>query len=291
MTPPDKVLGTLLGSAVGDALGMPIDGLSHQNVRTYYKGVKAYRDDEYRRDLGAGQWTRHTQRLFALVRALAGGSDNLANRYAEELTGLTLRRPADPATATSDAAVLASALSLAGDDRTSPLDRLADILGDEAGPVALAAAAGQVEAVRLLLAADPGTLDGPAFFHAVTDAAVRAETHLSASTAVSDRLRTLAGHLDAFPLDLQDLCAGTGPAADEAWPFALAMLARNPALLEATMLPGVNVGGAASAIGALLGALLGALHGWSAFPEAWRAGLEDVGRLEAEARACAKSSV
>src|SRR5690606_15821429 len=36
----DRALGALLGAAVGDALGMPVDGLSHQNVRLYYKGVK-----------------------------------------------------------------------------------------------------------------------------------------------------------------------------------------------------------------------------------------------------------
>src|SRR5690606_14691231 len=67
----DRILGALLGTAVGDALGMPVDGLSHQNIRTYYKGIKGYRADEHRRDLGAGQWTGHTQRMFALVRALA----------------------------------------------------------------------------------------------------------------------------------------------------------------------------------------------------------------------------
>ena len=44
----DSILGALLGTAVGDALGMPIEGLSHQNVRTYYKGIKEYRDDDQR---------------------------------------------------------------------------------------------------------------------------------------------------------------------------------------------------------------------------------------------------
>ena len=43
----DKVRGALLGTAVGDALGMPVEGLSHQNVRTYYKGIKGYRADEH----------------------------------------------------------------------------------------------------------------------------------------------------------------------------------------------------------------------------------------------------
>jgi ADP-ribosylglycohydrolase len=63
------------------------------------------------------------------------------------------------------------------------------------------------------------------------------------------------------------------------------MFARNPALVEATLLSAVNVGGAASAVGAMTGALLGAFNGWSAFPAEWREGLEDVERLEAEATA------
>ncbi len=133
----------------------------------------------------------------------------------------------------------------------------------------------------------PDDLDGLAFFHAVTEQTRWAEDRLGSAHAVSDRLRLLAGHLDDFPLDLQDLCDGTGAAADEAWPFAVAMVARNPLLLEATLLPAINVGGAASAIGACVGALVGALHGWAAFPAWAREGLEDVARLETEARAFA----
>ncbi len=282
----DKALGTLLGSAVGDALGMPIDGLSHQNVRTYYKGIKAYRDDEHRRDLSAGQWTGHTQRLFALTRALASGLDDLPARCAEELAAFPLRRPSDHETASSDAATMAAPLGLvAASTGTAPVDLVVTALGDRYDPVALAAAAAQADAVARLLTAEHATLDGPAFFESVTDATVQAEARLGAPPAVSTRLRRLADHLDAFPLDLQDLCNGTGAGPDEAPPFALAMLARNPTLLEATMLPAINVGGAASTVGALLGALLGALHGWAAFPAVWREQLEEASRLEAEATA------
>ena len=67
---PDRLVGSLVGPAVGDALGMPIEGLSHSNVRTYYKGIKEYRDDDQRGDLDAGQWTDDTQMTFAVVRAL-----------------------------------------------------------------------------------------------------------------------------------------------------------------------------------------------------------------------------
>src|SRR5690554_4008844 len=66
----DKIVGTLMGTAVGDALGMPVEGMSHVNVRMYYKGIKGYRGDEQRGGLNAGQWTDDTQMSFALARVL-----------------------------------------------------------------------------------------------------------------------------------------------------------------------------------------------------------------------------
>jgi ADP-ribosylglycohydrolase len=85
----------------------------------------------------------------------------------------------------------------------------------------------------------------------------------------------LSDHLDDTPLDLHDRAGGTGDAPEHAFPFAVAMFAREPALVEATLLSAVNVGGAAAAVGSIAGALLGAFNGWSAFPDAWRVGLRD----------------
>ena len=101
---------------------------------------------------------------------------------------------------------------------------------------------------------------------------------------MSGRLRALSGIIDSFPLDLRDACDGVGIRADEAWPFAAAMVARRPQLLENTLLSGINVGGDADTTGTMMGAMLGALHGWAAFPEEWHEGLEETGRLEEEAR-------
>jgi ADP-ribosylglycohydrolase len=53
--------------------------------------------------------------------------------------------------------------------------------------------------------------------------------------------------------------------------------------LENSLLSGINVGGDADTTGAMMGALFGALHGWAAFPDAWKEGLEDVDRLTATA--------
>jgi ADP-ribosylglycohydrolase len=164
------------------------------------------------------------------------------------------------------------------------LDGVAALLAGEA-PAARAAAYGHAFAVRAALTSDLEPEDGLVFVEDVAEEVREAERRLGADHAVSDRLHALAGHLTDTPLDLQDRCAGAGPAADEAFPFAVAMFARNPALVDATLLSAINVGGAASAVGAMTGALLGARNGWSAFPPAWRDGLEEAERLAAEAAA------
>ena len=280
----DRVRGALLGAAVGDALGMPVESLSHQNVRTYYKGIKEYRADKHRKDLAEGQWTARTQRLFAVAGALARG-----DAPADALAGLALRRvgtedfPADDFP-TVAAACAAAPIGLrageAGVDLVLVPGTLAPIDGH---PEALAAAAGQAWAVAYLARQSAASLDADAFWAGLTAFVAEAEDKLEADARVSSRLRRLAGDLDAWPLDLQDLCDGTGRAADQAWPFACAMVARAPELLDGTLLPAINVGGDAASIGALAGALLGALHGWEAFPQAWKDGLEDAARLTAEA--------
>jgi ADP-ribosylglycohydrolase len=294
----DRILGALLGTAVGDALGMPIDGLSHQNVRTYYKGIKGYRADEHRRDLDAGQWTAHTQRMFSLAEALRESDGRDATRRVS--TPAMRRQKSEDMGTTANAATMAAPFGLfwtaygrtwaSGSDRNdATLASYREGMGTDYRGSALAAGFGQAVAVRRLLSHTPGDLDGAVFIQTIAEATRWAEERLGSEHAVSDRLRLLSDHLDDFPLDLQDLCDGTGPAADEAWPFAVAMVARNPLLLEATLLPAINVGGAASAIGACVGALVGALHGWAAFPAWAREGLEEVDRLEAEARAFAEA--
>ena len=313
----DAILGTLLGTAVGDALGMPIEGLSHQNVRTYYKGIKEYRDDDQRGDLDAGQWTDDTQMTFALVRALTANPDSLdqwseavaeeyvalrneARRWGPTTTsavdrladGAAPTESGDPDRPTDGAAMRAAPLgvwwAVRERDRDVAFDTVRSVLSvTHRHPVALVAGWGQVVAVRTLLGWTPETFDRTAFWDALLDATTWAEAELNTDDRVSSRLDRLTGQLDSFPLDLRDACDGVGVRADEAWPFACAMVARRPHLLENTLLSGINVGGDADTTGAMMGAQLGALHGWDAFPDEWREGLEATDRLQDEAQAFA----
>ena len=320
----DYIKGALLGTAIGDALGMPIEGLSHQNVRTYYKGIKAYRDDEKRQDLQAGQWTDDTQFTFAVARALtnAAWTSEVPQRAAEAYVALRpearrwgpTTRPAIERLARGvpwqeagrpdggeamqpsvGAAMRAAPLGCWwAASRTSREEAFAVLQPvfeiTHTHPASVAAGVGQAFAIRAALRVTPEAFDRETFWSELVETTEWAEARLGGSNQdVSRRLRQLTDHLDDFPLDLQDLCNGTGVLADEAWPFAAAMFARGPELVEATLLSTLNVGGDADTTGAMAGALLGGLHGWSAFPEAWREGLEDVRRLEEETEAFARA--
>lgn len=307
----DRILGALLGTAVGDALGMPVEGLSHTNVRTYYLGIKKYRDDERRKDLSAGQWTDDTQFSFAVARAIAGASAPadwpaaVAKQYLAlrddarrwgPTTTAAIERLADGAAPdasgdaerpTNGAAMRAAPLGLwwaaAGATRDAAFEAIRPVLAvTHRHPVALCAGWGQAAAVRYVASQPQEEFDRDAFWEAVTDAVRWSESHLDAPEDLSRRLAVLADRLDRFPLDLGDACDGVGVRADESWPFACAMFARRPHLLENTLLSGINVGGDADTTGAMMGALLGALHGWEAFPAEWKEGLEDAGRLTQE---------
>lgn len=339
----DSILGACLGTAVGDALGMPIEGISHQNVRTYYKGIKEYRADEQRKDLDAGQWTDDTQMTFALIRALSGETDpeawpkavaaqyvalrEEARRWGPTTTAAIdqLANGADPATSgtaehpTNGAAMRAAPLGVwwacTGASREDAWRAIRPVLEiTHRHPASVAAGFGQAFAIRWAvdaraMDAAPDAFDTDAFWSALIETVAFAETVLAEKTEakeatagepetgepetgepsvddrVSVRLRHLRDHLDDVPLDVRDASGGAGVRADEAWPYACAMFARRPHLLENSLLSSINVGADADTHGAMLGSLLGALHGWNAFPAEWRDGLEARAQLEEEATA------
>jgi len=306
----DKLEGALLGLAIGDALGMPIEGLGHQNIRLYYKGIKEYRDDEKRGQFKAGQWTGDTQLTLTLAKIVQGGappaewpslfSDELVRVLAEE-------RRWGPTT-------LSAARRLSGYSRPESLDEQAkatcgaiprmlpvaawqvatDVTDEELfsitralvgvthlHPLCSVAAFGHLAALRYCMLNEPGSFFADRFWEDVTVAVRRAEEHFgSVEPRISNRLEALRGVLSEFPLDIADVCDGAGAAADEAWPFAIAMVARTSHLPEAAILSGINSCVDSDSVGAMTGSLIGALHGRAAFPAEWIEGLEASGEIK-----------
>lgn len=282
----DQIRGALLGTAIGDALGMPVTGFSHQNIRTFYKGIKGYRDDERRGDMKAGQWTDHTQRMQALCRrevvTRVSSHDEFASVRAHAVQDMPLRRDEIPGTSSHIACCVAPLGVIAAVQEWTTDEIIRTVRAvfhhPKISASSLVAGVGQIAAISTVLgrSTSVGSSD---FVDRIAVSVQQAEDVLAESRLVSGRLLELSGHLREFPLDLQDRCNGTGFAADEAFPFAIAMFARGPELVESTLLSAINVGGDTSAIGAMVGSLLGALNEWSAFPEEWKRDLEDVEQL------------
>jgi ADP-ribosylglycohydrolase len=246
----DRIRGVLLGLALGDALGSPVDGMSHQNIRTHVRGVKGLDTPGPRGPASPGIHTARARELAAVL-------DGDAAHKRALLAGLS---GAAGAACAAPAGVTAAERGL---DDTSLVELLSEILGSTDAEC-LAAAVGQARAVALALAADE--IDGERFLGAVADAAGA----VPGGTRVPAAVRALIRHVDETPLDLHDSSGGTGDCPDTAFPFAVAMFAREPALVEATLLSSINVGGATAAVGAIVGALVGAFNGAGAFPAAWR---------------------
>lgn len=278
----DRLRGILLGLAIGDALGMPIDGLSHPNVRTFYKGIKEFRDDEKRGDLRAGQWTAHTQRALAIAKAWSEPEATPEERVRIFDSTMHKHAPRRPGhSGSSDLAASVGPIAAVAFSGGWGLDRVLEALRSlSTDPTALVGALAQVFAIQKALESASSRIDGKGYLLDVAESVEPAEERLQTTATFSRKLVRLANHLNDFPLDLQDQSGGTGPAVEKAVPFALAMVARGPFLPEATLLSAVNVGGASSAVGAICGALLGAFNGVDAFPEAWISGLEATDKLQ-----------
>lgn len=268
----DRILGSVLGAAVGDSLGMPVEMLSHQNVRTYYRGIKGFMGDEKRGDLDKGQVTGRSQLMMFLMRTLVSGTP---------ITELPRLRRVDPHRTLPDGMAISACAAFglwAALNNDTDDDHLADHITRTLGiwiekPATLTAGYGQARLIRdTIYSVHPP--DGRQLLEDLVPAVRLIEQRLETEDAVSVRLEGLQYVFNGFPLDLQDYCDGTGPEPDQAWPFTVGMFARNPELVEAGMLSAVNVGGDAPTIGACLGGLFGALHGPDVFPGEWIEQLE-----------------
>lgn len=267
-----RIQGSLFGAAIGDTLGMPLEMLSHQNVRTYYRGLREPVGDEKRGDLEKGQVTSRSQFMLLLGRSLISGVPIV------ELPELRRVGPF-PGLPHGTAIAASTMIGIMAGMRETSDERLAEHVALHLAqwtekPETLVAAFGQARLVHDIMQGTKRMENGEQILSDLAEGLIQAESMFDADNSVSARISNLEHHLDAFPLDLQDYCGGTGSAPDQAWPFAVAMFARDPFLVDAGMLSAVNVGGDAPTVGSCLGALFGALHGSRRFPESWLSPLE-----------------
>lgn len=286
-----KTLGCLLGVAVGDALGAPVEGMTRQQIHDRYGLVEDYVPERF----GAGVWTDDTQLTLALARSLSacGGLDpvDFAQRMA---AWLPEARGAGLACATAagrlalgvpwqEAGVESAGCGSAM--RAAPLGLFhrrdeASILADAATSSrcthtdsrALAMTAALALAVARLLEPEP-----PEPRDMLGELARAAEPiDVRAARAIA-RLGPL---LDG-PLEAGLETTGVGGFVMETVPAALLIFAHHAEDLEASVIAAVAAGGDTDSIASMVGALSGAAAGHEAIPARWLEGLD--GREEIEA--------
>jgi ADP-ribosylglycohydrolase len=297
----DKFKGALLGCAVGDALGAPVEGMTAEAIREKHGRLTDFIDERF----GAGRITDDTQMTIVLAhsvlelgkfdkahaglkfgRWIAASDDGVKEARGAGMASATasrrLHEGVSPETSGVDSAGCGAAM------RVSPIalryfndpKALHDAAVDQAllthtDPRAVAGSAAMAYAVAAGIA-DEGDLDRGQL------AADIAAFILQIDPEFSARVAGLADYLDASPAE-GFAYTGTGGIASETVPGALFAFLRSPYDFEESVLTAVNAGGDADSLGAMTGAVSGAFNGMPAIPRAWKDGVEGSEYIESVA--------
>ncbi len=294
----DKFKGTLIGCAVGDALGMPVEGMAPAAIVEKYGKVTDFIDERF----GAGRITDDTQMTvtlgqsiieigrfdtahaaFKFGRWMAASDEGVKDARGVGMACAAACRelyegagPGESAveSAGCGAAMRASPIGLRYYHDHEGLRRAAmrQALLTHNDPEAVAGAV----AVSFAVAAgieDMGDLDRAGL--AADTASFVQETNRNMAVKIAG----LADYLDATP-DEGFAYTGTGGYVMETVPAALFAFLRSPYDLEETVVSAVNAGGDADSIGAIAGAISGAFNGVGQVPSRWRADVEGRDYLE-----------
>lgn len=309
----DRIIGTVLGAAIGDAMGHPTEFLSMENIRKTYgpKGVQKYElfiDDEGRK---VAPYTDDTQLAEAVARGLLEALPQspeldhamkvLARRFIEWskhpegghrapgnacLSGCrALDRGVhwseggapDAGGCGSVMRVYPFGILFHGDLERTEAWAVAHSKLTHRDPIALAACAAMAVGIaRILLRDEVST---------VVDAMIEAADRYSPRTAAMMTQALDEAHAGVPPAETLDRLRGW--AAHEAIAAAVYLFVRHPDDPRAAILEAINSPGDSDSLGTLAGALVGARCGLSSLPEDWVRDLERSEALVEMARALA----
>ena len=320
MTLRDRAIGALYGLAIGDALGMPTQLMSRDEVANRYGVIDRFLAAEAGHPLAgglpAGHVTDDTEQALLLARLLVEGHGHMAKgAFARALVewedGMRARGSLDllgPSTKRAVQAVLdGEPLATAGRFGTTngaamrvapvgiirswqPIDSLVDLVVEASmvthnTGVAIAGAAAVAAAVS-------AGIDGAEFAGAV-DAALEAARigatrgYWVAAADVASRIRLAIDLADPTDVDgsltrIYEI-VGTSLATQESVPAAFGLLATFPDDPWRAACAAATLGGDSDTIAALAGAIGGALGGTTAFPRQVREMVVAVNVLDLEA--------
>lgn len=290
--------GCIVGLAIGDALGMPAEGLTHHEIRARWGRIRDFLPAS---DLAAGQYTDEAQIAVALAESIVqtAGFDPAAAAGAlcqwwisgrarrpgqgtaeacERLMRGAAWEQAGSGSAGCGAAPRAAIIGLLDCRRADKLldDAVASAIITHRDPRAVAGAVAVAAAVAFLVSA-AAPLDVAGFLeHAAAACAPR-------SAEMAAAIRSIHHLLDLAPRKAMDELGYTGFAL-EAVPTSIYCFAAVPDDFAESVLLAANAGGDTDSIAAMTGALGGAHLGIGGIPPHWVEGVEESQRLRQLAR-------
>ncbi|MDA8146359.1 MAG: ADP-ribosylglycohydrolase family protein [Thermaerobacter sp.] len=293
--PQERFAGSLLAAAAGDALGMPVEGLTAEEIRARWGSVRHYLSGG---DLGPGQYTDDTQQTLALARSLLAAGGFAPEAWAGELVEWYRGGPRRAGRASLQAArnlargAYPSGVSSVGCGaamRVAPLG----LLYARDGARLLASAAQSARLTHEHPAAVAGAVAMAwAVGEAATTATVEAASFLEGAAEVARGWdRELAGRIrrveEFWGLEPAAALGRIGTSGDvrETLPAALYCFLLSPGDLAGVLTRAVEAGGDTDSVASMAGALAGAYGGACSLPRAWYDGLEDREEIEEVARA------
>ena len=315
----ERALGALYGLAIGDALGMPTQLLSRDQIAAHFGKIDGFREapPDHRIAAGrpAGSITNDTEQALLLADALqAGGghvdSEDLARRLlawaerARERGSLDLLGPSTSAAVT--ALVADGPLDVFGRSaatngaamRITPVGLVA-VPDDLAALVDLVVEASRVThytsvaiaGAAAVAAAVSAGIAGASVAEATTLAIRAADLGQQrgewvAGAAIPRRIAWAVGLVDTNDHDrsVADVVelVGTSIATQESVPAAFAILALHPDEPWQACLTAASVGGDSDTIAAMTGAIAGACHGMDQWPQHAVQTVREINNLDLE---------
>ncbi len=284
----DKFKGAMVGCAVGDALGAPVEGMSRDTIREIYGTVTDLVED----GLGLGRITDDTQMTVSLAQSIIEMgcfSPRHAGAKFANWIAASDARVKEARGVGMTCGIACRRLTQGVHHSESGVDSAGCGAAMRVGPIGLRyhhdkkellwasveqariththteAQAGSA-AVAYAVAhgvEDEGDLDRLAFTGAVADFVRRLDVNMA------DRIARLRDYLDA-PAEEGFAYTGTGGHVIETVPAALFAFLHCPYDMERTLIEAVNAGGDADSVAAIAGAVSGSFNGIEAIPPRWK---------------------
>lgn len=287
-----KFLGALIGTSVGDALGMPVQGWTWENIKQEYDEIREMLDGW----LPAGHYTDDTEMMIGIAESLIENKgfngDHLAKTFIKNfnayrgygfgpprvLQWISQGEAWNKASAKlfgsgsygNGAAMRIAPIGILYHDNPEELRSItykssqithAHELGKEG-------AALQAYSIALAVSTAPTQLKTQSFLKKLCD-------YIKKDSVYTQKVKTIRKLLAEKPDKIKVIEElGNGIEAFNSVPTAIYSFLSHHDSFEAAVVYAVNLGGDTDTIGAMTGAISGAYHGINSIPERWKKKLE-----------------